>query len=99
MKIINLKKNKMELLTKEQQESYDNAKICYISQEKIENKNLKDKKNRKVRDNCHYTREYRGAAHSIYNLKNSVPKNFSIGFHNLSNYGYDFIKNQLTEEL
>ena len=30
MKIINYKKKKMKLLKKEQQESYKNAKICYI---------------------------------------------------------------------
>ena len=35
MKIINFKKKKMKLLTKEQQESYKNAKICYISQKKL----------------------------------------------------------------
>ena len=28
MEIINFKKNKMKLLAKEQQESYENAKIC-----------------------------------------------------------------------
>ena len=33
---------KMKLLIKEQQESYENAKICYICQEKFENKYLKD---------------------------------------------------------
>ena len=30
VKIINIKNKKMKLLTKEQQESYENAKICYI---------------------------------------------------------------------
>ena len=45
MKIISFKKEKMKLLTKEQQESYENAKICYICQEKFENKYQKDKKN------------------------------------------------------
>ena len=35
MKIINSKNNKMKLLTKEQQESYENAKICYICREKF----------------------------------------------------------------
>ena len=30
IKIINFKKKAMKLLTKEQQESYQNAKICYI---------------------------------------------------------------------
>ena len=74
MKIINFKKKKMKLLTKEQQESYENAKIYYICKEKFENKYLKDKKYRKVRDHCHYTGKYRGAAHSICYLKYSVPQ-------------------------
>ena len=55
---INFKKKKMKLLTKEQQESYENAKICDICKEKFENKYFKDKKYRKVRDNCLYTGEY-----------------------------------------
>ena len=38
MKIINFKKKNMELLTKEQQKSQENAKICYICIEKFENK-------------------------------------------------------------
>ena len=76
MKIINFKKKKMKLLTKEQQESYENAKICYICREKFENKYLGDKKYRIATDHFHYTGEYRGAAHSICNLKYSVPKKF-----------------------
>ena len=44
MKIINFKKKKMKLLTKEQQESYENAKICYICQEEFENKCFKNKR-------------------------------------------------------
>ena len=35
MKIINFKDKNMELLIKEQQESYENVKICYISVKKI----------------------------------------------------------------
>ena len=76
MKIINFKKKKNKLLTKEQQESYENTKICYICKEKFENKYLKDNKHRKVRDHCHYTGEYRGAAYSICNLKYNLPKKF-----------------------
>ena len=78
MKIINFKKEKMKLITKEQQESY-------------EHKYVKDKKYCKVRDRCHYTGEYRGAAHSICNLKYSVPKKIPISFHYGSNYSYHFI--------
>ena len=55
MNIINFKKKKIKLLTKEQQESYKNAKICYICKEKFENKNVKDKKYCRVRGHCHYT--------------------------------------------
>ena len=46
----------MKLLTKEHQESYENAKICYTYKEKIKNNYLKDKKYRKVTDHCHYTK-------------------------------------------
>ena len=34
MKITNFKKNKTKLLTKELQELYENAKICYICKKK-----------------------------------------------------------------
>ena len=86
----------MRLLTKEQQESYENAKICYICIEKLENKYLKDKKYCKVRDHCHYKKEYRGAAHTICNLKYSVPK--KKAFYSGSKYDYHFIIKQLEED-
>ena len=46
MKIINFKRKKIKLLTKEQHKSYENSNICYICKEKLENKYLKDKKHR-----------------------------------------------------
>ena len=73
MKIISFKKKKMKLLTKEQHQSCENSQICYICKENFENKSFKDKKFLKVRGNCHYTGECRGASHSICNLKYSVP--------------------------
>ena len=91
IKIINFKKKKTKLLTKKQYESYGNTKICYICNEKLKHKSLKDKKYCKVRDPCHYTGECRGAAHNICNLKYSLLKNVSIVFHNRFNYDYHFI--------
>ena len=87
----------MKLLTKEHQESYENAKI-YICEEKPENKYLKNKKYHKVRDHFYYTGGHRGAAHSICNSKCSVPKKISTVFHNVSKYNYHFIIKKLAEE-
>ena len=98
IKIINFKKKKNEIIKKEQQESYENAKIHYICKERFENKYLKDKKSCKFRDHCHYTGEYRGAAHSICNLKYNAPEKIPIVFHNASNYDYRFIIKGLAEE-
>ena len=43
MKLNNFKKKKVKLLTKEQLNLYENAKVCYICKEKFEYKYLKDK--------------------------------------------------------
>ena len=40
MKIINFKKKKMNLLTKEQQEWYENEKIYYICKDKFVKRNI-----------------------------------------------------------
>ena len=44
MRIIQFKNKNIKLLTKEQQESYENVQICYICKEKVEKKYLKDEK-------------------------------------------------------
>ena len=89
MEIINLKKTK--LLIKEQQKPHENAKICYISRERFEDKHAKDNTYCKVRDHCHNPGEYRSATHSICNLMYSVLKETRIAFANGSKYHYHFI--------
>ena len=52
------------------------------------------KKNEKVKDHCHYTGRFRGAAHNSCNLKYKKPKFIPVVFHNLSDYdSHLFIKN------
>ena len=89
-------------LPKEQQESCENAKICYICRDNFENKYFKDKKYCKVRDHCHYTCHYtwecRGAGHSLCNLKYSYLKKTPIVFHYGFNYVYHFIIKALIEK-
>ena len=52
----------------------------------------------KVRDHCHYTGKFRGAAHSICNLRYKITKKIPIVFHNGSTYDYHFIIKQLAED-
>ena len=52
----------------------------------------------KVRDHCRYTRKFRGAAHSICNLRYKTPKEIPVVFHNGSIYDYHFIINNLAKE-
>ena len=44
----------------------------------------------KVRNYCHYTGKYRGATHSICNLKFNVPNEIAVAFHNLSKFEEKF---------
>ena len=52
----------------------------------------------KVRDHCHYTGKYRGAAHNNCNLRYKIPKEIPVVFHNGSTYDYHFIIKQLARE-
>ena len=47
-----------------------------------------NKKYHKVRDHCHYTRNYRVAAHDICNLRYKTPKEIPVVFRNGSTYDY-----------
>ena len=74
---------------KEEAERFEKETKCWICNGKFD-----DDKNYKVRDHCHFTGRYRGAAHNKCNLDYRKPNFTPVVFHNLS--GYDshlFIKN------
>ena len=76
---------KKMVMTPEDEINYEKATHCHICEEEID---------LKFHDHCHLTGKFRGAAHSICNLKYRLPKFYPVIFHNLS--GYDshlFIKN------
>ena len=56
------------------------------------------KKHYKVRDHCHYTGKYRGAAHNICNLRYKIPKEIPVVFQNGSIYDYHFIIKELVNK-
>ena len=92
-KIINYEKKDMIPLTKKEEENYHNKKVCYTCKKEFDKS---DKKHHKVRDHCHYTGKYRGAAHNICNLRCKIPKEIPILFHNGSTYDYHFIIKELS---
>ena len=74
---------------KEEKERYEKETKCWICKEEFN-----DDKNYKVRDHCHFTGRYPGAADNSCNLKYRKPNFTPLVFHNLT--GYDshlFIKN------
>ena len=52
----------------------------------------------KVRDHCHYTGKFRGAAHNICNLRYRMQREFPVVLHNVSNYDYHLIIKELAEK-
>ena len=77
-------------LTKEEKDNYNQENTCYICK--------KDFNNDKVRDHCHFTGKYRGAAHNTCNLRYKIPKNIPVIFHNGSTYDYHFTIKELACE-
>ena len=86
---IDFEKRKMLPLTKGELKSHLDGKAYYLCQKRILKKFADDKNYRNVRKHCHYASKYRGATHSICNLKFNMPNEIPVVFHNGSNY--DFI--------
>ena len=77
--IINFEEKEMIPLTNKEIKSYEKQKVCYICEKKFcDDKNKKSEYDlyHKVRDHCHYTGKFRGAAHNICNLRYNIPKKF-----------------------
>ena len=66
---------------------YERSERCHICFRSFKENNPK------VRDHCHYTGRYRGAAHTKCNLQYKIPSYIPIIFHNLLEYNaHLFIK-------
>ena len=92
---------KMIPLTNKENKSYKEQKVCLICQKKFcyeENEKSKFELYHKVKDHCHQTGTFRGAAHSIYNLSYKLPKTIPVVIHNGSTYDYYFLIKELAEE-
>ena len=59
--------------------------VSYVIKDSVMIKKKNYKNYKKVRDHDHYTGKYRGAAHSICNLRYKTIKKIPVIFHNGSN--------------
>ena len=85
--IINDHFNKKLKMTIEDENNYQNSQDCWICNENLDKE--------KVRDHCHVTDKYRGAAHSQCNLKLKIPRKLPIIFHKLEGYDGNIIFKEL----
>ena len=75
-------------LTEEEQKSFKEAKICHICSGVLDDD--------RVRDHCHFTGQYRGAAHNSCNLQCRKPLILPVIFHNLQGYDAHLFIKQLS---
>ena len=72
--------NKNVILSEEEEEQFQSSKTCWICEKLIENDD------EKVRDHCHITGKFRGAAHWNCNINFQLTKKVPVIFHNLRGY-------------
>ena len=76
-------------MTEEEEDLFQKSSNCWIC------KKLIDNDEDKVRDHCHITGKFRGAAHESCNLNLKLTKNVPVIFHNLKNCDSHLIFNEL----
>ena len=91
-RVIYCEKKEMMSLTDEENKFYENQKFCCICKKRFK------KDNKKVRDLCHFTGKYIGAAHNKCNMNYKISRNIPVVFHNGSTYDYHFIIKELAKE-
>lgn len=75
-------KKPMDVLSKEEEEMFENSTFCHICKKNFKN----DQTDIRVRDHCHISGCYRGAAHQKCNLDYQIVRNIPVIMHNLSGY-------------
>ena len=83
-------------LTPQEQKDFQSATMCHICEQDL-NIDKETGQIIKVKDHCHFTGEYRGAAHNQCNLKCRKPHILPVIFHNLQGYDSHLFIKQLAK--
>ena len=81
--------NKNLIMSEEEEHLFQQSNSCWIC------KKLIDNDEEKVRDHCHVTGKFRGAAHWNCNINFQLTKKVPVIFHNLRGYDSHLIFNEL----
>ena len=72
--------NKNLIISEEEEDLFQESNNCWICEKRIDNDD------EKVRDHCHVTGKFRGAAHWSCNINFQLTKKAPIIFHNLKGH-------------
>ena len=90
-KIVRKYFNKILIMSAEEEERLEMCNICWICNKLF---NVGDNK---VRDHCHISGKYRGAAHWECNINFKITKKVPVIFHNLKGYDSHLIFKELSK--
>ena len=76
-------------MSEEEEDLFQKSNSCWICRKLIDNDE------EKIRDHCHVTGKFRGAAHWNCNIDFQLTKNVPVKFHNLRGYDNHLIFNEL----
>ena len=81
--------NKNLIMSVDEEEEFEKSEICWICGKLIDDN--------KVRNDCHITGKYRGAAHWSCNINLKTSKKLPVIFHNLRGYDSHLIFKELSK--
>ena len=87
VKIMKENFKKILFMTEKEEEHFQSSNTCWICEKLIEHE--------KVRNHCHITEKYRGAAHRNCDINLKFTKKVPVIFHNLNGYDSHFIINEI----
>ena len=88
---IKYKFNKPLVMSPEDEDKFQKATSCHICGKKYK------KTDKRVRDHCHVTGEFRGSAHNQCNRDFTITDKIPVIFHNLKGYDSHFIMQEIGE--
>ena len=90
-KVMNKHFNKNLIMSKKEEHLFQPSNRCWICKKLLENDD------EKIRDHCHVSGKFRGAAHWDCNINFQQTKNVPVIFHNLKGYDSHLIFNELNK--